>query len=159
MEIGEKICVPNGIPLCEKCPIKQYCYAKAYNITDEVPVRIKETKRRIENKTVFVITTKNGKVAIQKRDSKGLLANLYELPNVNGILEEKEIKKMIKKWKLKLVEINQEKDKKHIFTHIEWHMKHYKITVEEENADFIWISQKQLNNEYPLPTAFAKFLK
>ena len=57
------------------------------------------------------------------------------------------------------MKINQEKDKTHIFTHIEWHMKHYQITVKEENTDFIWISQKQLNEEYPLPTAFAKFLK
>lgn len=158
MEIGEKICLPNGTPLCEKCPISQYCYAKENNLIKEIPVRIKDTKRKIEDKIVFVIKTKEGKVAIRKRANKGLLANLYELPNVNGALGEKSIESIIKDWNLELVEINQGKDKKHIFTHIEWHMKHYQVIVENENKEFIWISQEKLNNEYPLPTAFAKFL-
>lgn len=159
MEIGEKICLPNGIPLCEKCPIKQFCYARENNVIAEIPVRVKNTKRKIENKTVFVIKTKDSKIAIRKRSDKGLLASLYELPNVDEILEEKAIERLIKDWNLKLIKIKQGKDKKHIFTHIEWHMKHYEITVENENSEFIWISQKQLNKEYPLPTAFAKFLK
>lgn len=159
MEVGEKICVPNGIPLCEKCPISQFCYAKENKLVTEIPVRVKDTKRKIENKTVFVIITKNKKIAIRKRDNKGLLAGLYELPNVDGMLEEKDVKKIIKDWNLKLVEINQGMNKKHIFTHIEWHMKHYQIVVEEENTEFTWISQDQLNKEYPLPTAFTKFLK
>lgn len=158
MEIGEKICLPKGIPLCERCPIDKFCYAKENNLLEKIPVRIKEAKRKIENKTVLVIKTRNGKIAIQKRENRGLLAGLYELPNVNKLIDEQEVENIIKAWKLKLVEIRQEKDKKHIFTHIEWHMKHYQITVEEENKEFIWISQEKLNEEYPLPTAFAKFL-
>ncbi len=159
MEIGEKICVPNGTPLCEKCPVKQFCYARENNLTDEIPVRIKATKRKIENKTIFIIRTKDGKIAIRKRNSRGLLANLYELPNVDKIIEEKEIENIAKNWKLKLIEINPSKDKKHIFTHIEWKMKSYELIVENKNTEFIWVSQKQLDKEYPLPTAFAKFLK
>lgn len=159
MEIGEKICLPNGVPLCEKCPIKQFCYARENNLIAEIPVRIKDTKRKIEDKTVFTIKTKDGKIAIRKRNDKGLLASLYELPNVDEVLEEKAIENLIKDWNLKLIETKQGKDRKHIFTHIEWHMKHYQVTVEKENTEFIWISQEQLMKEYPLPTAFAKFLK
>lgn len=159
MEIGEKICLPNGIPLCEKCPIQQFCYAKGNNLVSEIPVRIKDTKRKVENKTVFVIKTEDGKIAIKKRENKGLLANLYELPNVDDIVKEEDIKNIVKDWNLKLIEIKQGKDKKHVFTHIEWHMKHYQITVENEDTEFIWVSQEQLNKQYPLPTAFAKFLK
>lgn len=160
MEIGEKICLPNGVPLCNKCPINQYCYARENNATEEIPVRIKDNKRKIENKTVFVIKTEGGKIAIRKRSEKGLLAGLYELPNIdNKAIEEKNIEEIAKKWKLKVLEIYPNKDKKHIFTHIEWQMKHYEMIVEKENKEFIWVSEEQLNEEYPLPTAFSKFIE
>lgn len=159
MEIGEKICLPNGTPLCEKCPIKQFCYARENNVTAEIPVRIKEVKRKVENKTMLIIKTKDGKMAIRKRMNKGLLANMYELPNVDEFLDMKQVKKLVENWNLQLIEEKENKDKKHIFTHIEWKIKSYKITVEKENKNFIWISQEQLKKEYPLPTAFAKVLK
>lgn len=158
MEIGEKICVPNGIPLCEKCPIQEFCYARKNNVTDEIPVREKALKRKVVNKIVFVIKTRDGKIAIRKRENKGLLSGLYELPNLDRITEEKQIEEIIRNWNLKLIEMTQKKDKKHIFTHIEWHMQHYEIVVEKGNKEFIWVSERQLNSEYPLPTAFAKFL-
>lgn len=158
MEIGEKICLPNGKPLCEKCPINQYCYARTNGLTEKIPVRIKDTKRKVENKIVFVIRTEIGKIAIRKREGKGLLAGLYELPNIEEQIEEMQIKKLIEGWNLEIVQIHPDKDEKHIFTHIEWKMKHYEVIVKEENTKFIWVSQEQLNKEYPLPTAFAKFI-
>ena len=46
MELGEKICIPNTIPLCEKCPIQQFCIANKENLINEIPVRIKNRKER-----------------------------------------------------------------------------------------------------------------
>lgn len=158
MEIGEKICLPNGIPLCECCPIREFCYARENDLTAEIPVRVKDTKRKIENKIVFVIKTKEGKIAIRKRENKGLLAGMYELPNVEDTKESKIVEEVIQNWNLRIIENVKGKDKKHIFTHIEWRMKYYMIIVEEENTEFIWVSEEQLNQEYALPTAFSKFL-
>ncbi len=28
MELGERICIPNGEPLCERCPLQKICVAK-----------------------------------------------------------------------------------------------------------------------------------
>ena len=81
MELGEKICLPNTVPLCEKCPIQEFCLANKENLTNEIPVRIKKQKRKIENKTVFLLKYKN-EIAIRKREKTGILANLYEFPNV-----------------------------------------------------------------------------
>lgn len=81
MELGEKICIPNSTPLCEKCPIREYCIAYKENLTKEIPVRIKKQKRKIEKRTVFILKNKN-EMAIKKRDKEGILANLYEFPNV-----------------------------------------------------------------------------
>ena len=51
MELGELICIPNGEPLCEKCPLKEICVAKKENLTDVIPVRNQKIKRRKEEKT------------------------------------------------------------------------------------------------------------
>lgn len=81
MELGEKICLPNTVPLCETCPIQKFCVANKENLTNEIPVRVKKQKRKIENKTVFILKYKN-EIAIRKREETGILANLYEFPNV-----------------------------------------------------------------------------
>ena len=81
MELGEKICLPNTVPLCETCPIQEFCIANKENLTNEIPVRVKKQKRKIENKTVFILKYKN-EIAIRKREKTGILANLYEFPNV-----------------------------------------------------------------------------
>ena len=81
MELGEKICLPNTAPLCETCPIQEFCIANKENLTNEIPVRVKKQKRKIENKTVFILKYKD-EIAIRKREETGVLANLYEFPNV-----------------------------------------------------------------------------
>ena len=81
MELGEKICLPNTVPLCETCPIQEFCLANKEKLTNEIPVRVKKQKRKIENKTVFILKYKD-EIAIRKREKTGILANLYEFPNV-----------------------------------------------------------------------------
>ena len=81
MELGEKVCLPNTVPLCATCPIQEFCMANKEDLTNEIPVRVKKQKRKIENKTVFILKYKN-EIAIRKREKTGILANLYEFPNV-----------------------------------------------------------------------------
>ncbi len=35
----------------------------------------------------------------------------------------------------------------------------YEIEVKNKNKEWIWVTEKQLEKEYPLPTAFKKLLK
>ena len=81
MELGEKICLPNTVPMCDKCPIQEFCRAHKENLTKEIPVRIKKQKRKIEKRTVFILEYQNH-MAIRKREKTGILAKLYEFPNV-----------------------------------------------------------------------------
>lgn len=81
MELGEKICLPNTVPMCDKCPIQEFCRAHKENLTKEIPVRIKKQKRKIEKRTVFILEYQN-QMATRKREKTGILANLYEFPNV-----------------------------------------------------------------------------
>ena len=100
MELGEVVCLPNGEPLCEKCPLADICQARKNGTTNEVPIRIVKTKRKQVDVTVFILQYQD-KIAIRKRDKNGLLANLYELPNVERKLTKKEQCEWLKEYGLK----------------------------------------------------------
>lgn len=157
MELGETICIPNGEPLCEKCPLKKICTAKKENLTNEIPVRVSKMKRKIEDRTVFLLFC-GDKIAIRKREDKGLLAGMYEFPNITGKMDEKEIKNFIySQWGMKIISIKKIKDYKHIFSHIEWKMRGYHIEIDTMNTNFIWVPKEKIRKDYAIPGAFAPF--
>lgn len=130
MEIGAMVCVPNGTAKCEVCPLNQICRAKELGIVMELPKKTPKKSRKIEKKTVLVIRS-GDKVALRKRGKKGLLAGLYEFPNVEGHLSEQEALELVKKMSFSPIRIQKLEPSKHIFTHKEWHMVGYVVKIEE----------------------------
>ena len=162
IELGAIVCVPNGAPKCEECPVAHLCKAREKGTQLELPVKSKAKARKIEKKTVFIF--KDGEnVAIRKRPAKGLLAKLYELPNVEGHLTEKEALEYSQKIGLAPLHIKELGEAKHIFSHVEWHMIGYAIKVDElEKActeKMLFIHPEEVENEYPIPAAFEKYAK
>lgn len=160
IELGAIVCVPNGEPKCEKCPVKEYCIAHAKNLTAEIPVKKKAKARKIEERTVLIF--KDGKqIAIRKRPAKGLLAGLYEFPNLEGKLSMDEVTEYSKKIGLMPVRVQKLPEAKHIFSHIEWHMIGYEVTVDElektNEKGFLFIHPEQIKKEYSIPSAFEKY--
>ena len=166
MELGATVCVPNGAPLCEECPWKELCMARKENRIAEFPVKSKAKARRIEQRTVFVIRD-NDKVAIQKRPKKGLLAGLYELPNIEGTFTKEEALDYVKSMHLAPIRILELEPAKHIFSHIEWQMQGYMILVEEagfsgeeqEGSDMLFVDAASSQEHYAIPSAFAAYVK
>lgn len=161
MELGAKICIPNGEPLCHQCPWGTFCEARKQNIWKELPVKKKTLKRKIEERTVFVIRKENS-IVLNKRPKKGLLAGLYEFPNIKGYLTEEKALCWIKEQKLRPLKITPLQDAKHIFSHIEWHMKGYMVWIDElseENSDFLFIELEESQQNYPIPAAFSAYTK
>ena len=156
MELGEIICIPNGNPICHKCPIQKYCVANKENLTTVIPVRNQKIKRKKEQKTIFVLEYKD-KIAIRKRESTGLLANMYEFPNVESKMTKKEINDILKDWLLIGEEIERIGTHHHIFSHIEWDMIGYKVQVKNKNEMFIWVKKEEILEKYPIPGAFIPF--
>ena len=79
--------------------------------------------RRIEERTVFVI--RDGEhVALRKRPAKGLLAGLYELLNVSGILEQQEALEYVKNQGFSPIRIQALAPARHIFSHVELSLIH-----------------------------------
>ena len=90
MELGAVVCIPNGMPKCEKCPWESMCRAKAEGTILEYPKKTPKKARTIEEKTILVIQDEN-QTALRKRPEKGLLAGMYEFPSLQGYQEEEEV--------------------------------------------------------------------
>lgn len=162
IELGAIVCVPNGEPKCESCPLESICKARKEGKTDILPVKKKAKERRIEEKTILLFEDVK-EIAIRKRPKKGLLAGLYELPNVEGHLSLKEAKAYCKTIGLMPVRIKKLPEAKHIFSHIEWHMIGYKITVDElektNEEEFLFIHPEEIREKYSIPSAFSAYTK
>lgn len=163
MELGAIVCLPNGEPHCGECPWQKLCRARQQGRIGEIPVKKKQKARRIEKRTVFVIRD-GDRVAIRKRPQKGLLAGLYELPNCEGHLDMDEALCRIKEMGCLPIRIQTVSDAKHIFSHVEWHMKGYIVLVEEpeepeeaSGKDWMFVEAQDARERYAIPAAFAKY--
>lgn len=162
IELGAIVCVPNGEPRCEECPVADLCEARKQGVISEIPVKSKGKARKIEKRTVFIF--KDGKkLAIRKRPSKGLLAGLYEFPSESGEMTMDEVTAYSKSIGLMPVRVKRLENAKHIFSHIEWHMTGYEVIVDElektNKKDFLFIHPEEIEREYPIPSAFEKYMK
>ena len=162
IELGAIVCVPNGEPKCGECPAAFACVARKQGLTAEIPVKKKAKARRIEKRTVLIF--KDGeKLAIRKRPGKGLLAGLYEFPNEEGRLTQKEVTAYSKEIGLMPVRVKKLESAKHIFSHVEWHMTGYEVIVDElektNKKEFLFIHPEEIGQRYPLPSAFETYIR
>ena len=156
IELGALVCIPAGRPLCEKCPLSSICLAYRRKLTDEIPVKAEKKKRKTEEKTVFLIEW-NDRAAIRKRADKGLLASLYEFPNLEGYVEAEDVGTVLAIPPQEILSIERLKNSVHIFTHIEWHMKGYRVILKREPELYQMVEKKEIFDKYPLPNAFSAY--
>ena len=161
MELGATVCLPNGEPHCAQCPWESFCEARKQGIWQTLPVKSRAKPRRIEEKTVLIIRD-GERIVLHKRGAKGLLAGLYEFPNLAGHLSEEEVLAYVREQDLVPVHIEKLEDAKHIFSHIEWHMTGYMVRVSEletEQSGLLFVEVEDSEKRYPIPAAFAAYTK
>ncbi|MBR7071411.1 MAG: A/G-specific adenine glycosylase [Clostridia bacterium] len=153
MELGAIVCLPNGAPLCDRCPLKALC-AAADDDPTQYPIVPPKPVKKIVPMTVFCLRH-GDRFAVRKRPQNGLLAGLWELPNLDGTLSEKAVSDYLQAHSIHGTVEAKPRKKKHIFTHIEWQMLCYDIVCAEESPEFCWVTA----DEIALPTAFKKLIK
>jgi len=166
MEIGACVCIPNGAPHCEVCPLADLCMAHADGCETEYPKKAGAKKRTVEEKTILVIRDAE-RTVLRKRAEKGLLAGMYEFPSLEGYRTAEEVTEYLSQNGLKTIRILPLEDAKHIFTHKEWHMRGYMVRVDELEpkqtapalADWLYIEPEETREKYPIPAAFAAYTK
>lgn len=162
MELGEVICIPNGRPLCETCPLQKQCEGHAAGRETELPKKAEKKERRIEKKTILVFR-QGEKIGIRQRPADGLLAGMWEFPALEGQLSLNQMKQWVVDQNLPGAVVKRLKAGKHIFSHVEWHMKGYEIILPEGQtqdvvSELMWCERQELADKYPVPIAFHIFL-
>lgn len=158
MELGALVCLPNGEPHCDVCPWQSDCITNQQGLWRRIPVKEQKRARKTEERTVLLIL-RGGQVALRKRPRKGLLAGLYELPNVTGHLSRQEVTGWLREQGLSPVRIEKLPKAKHIFTHVEWHMTGYRIFVRSaRTGELIFETCDTVKKEYAIPAAFGEYL-
>ena len=154
MELGATVCLPNGAPLCQRCPAKGFCAALAHGRTGELPVKAPKKARRVEKRAVWLIFWEN-RVALRRRPDKGLLAGLWEFPNELGDGP------LPGEWGISACSQQYAGQAKHIFTHIEWHMALRAAQAETDALPpgWVWASRAELEEQYAVPNAFDGALR
>ena len=157
MELGACVCVPNGAPKCDACPLRTVCLAEKSGAWASLPVKEVKKPRRIEEKTVFFLQC-GGQYAVRKRPETGLLAGLWELPNVEGTLSAQQALALAAQWGVHPTGIERVVSRSHIFTHVRWELTGVLLTCAVEAPQFRWVTQRELETEIGLPTAYRQFL-
>ena len=157
MELGATVCTPRGAK-CGVCPLADICAAKREDRVDALPVKGEKRARRMEARTVFFLEC-DGAVAVCRRPPRGLLASMWQLPNLDGKLDVQSALSAAADLGVQPIAIERAICRVHIFTHIEWQMTCYYLRCAVKAPAFVWASRAELSDRYALPTAFRQFVE
>lgn len=157
MELGALICTPRS-PACMLCPVQENCRAFSEGIQEELPIRLKKKKQRVEHYNVLVLKNDAGEVAIEQRPSEGLLANMWQFP----MIEKKFVtKELVRESEDNLYGMSYEMTEKlgkvrHVFSHIIWELEVYAAKTDKVIGDNVkFVAVEELSN-YPFSVSHLK---
>ena len=160
MELGALVCLPNGAPKCEVCPLAAQCKGRAAGRAEQLPVKTAKPEKTLVPVTAALITGPQG-VLLQRRPSKGLLAGLWQPLAFEGTaMTQSELDAALRaiglcvQWQAPL------QSTRHVFTHRIWQISGFCGTAAGPAPEgCVWASRAELNGEYAVPSAFAGIMR
>ena len=154
MELGATVCAPNGEPKCGVCPCREFCEGQTE--WQKYPAKLPKKAKKQEDRTVFILRC-GEHYAIEKRPGRGLLAGLWQFPNVAGHLSAEEAVAWAEEMGLHPRNVEKSMDRNHIFTHIRWDLRGWFLEVDEMAGGYTWLTLDEIDAQAALPTAFRQF--
>jgi A/G-specific adenine glycosylase len=161
MELGALICRPKN-PRCLLCPVTEFCKAYQAGEQEVIPPPKKRNYQKIE--AVIGIIRKSGQILIQKRPSRGLLADLWEFPGgkkAAGESPEQALDREIKEeLSAEVAEKNFLTKVHHAYTQYQVDLYAYECRLRNEprlNRRQRWVTLKDIR-QYPVPSGSAKII-
>ena len=97
---------------------------------------------------------------MHRRPNEGLLAGLYEFPNVLGELGRDEAVGLAESMGLAVRDVKRLADAKHVFTHLTWHLHGYELEIvppDHLDAGYDAPTREELERDYSIPGAFRAY--
>lgn len=165
MELGAIVCTPTS-PKCLLCPVREHCQGFHEGNENELPVKSKKNKPRVVQLAAIVLTDNNGKILIHKRPNRGLLANLWEFPNIEIHLPMQNEKKQMAELFQQAFELVIEPEKRigqieHVFSHLIWNINVYagRLSAKvQEKQDWKLVTIQEME-EYAFPVSHQKIIR
>ncbi|WP_416149029.1 A/G-specific adenine glycosylase [Salipaludibacillus sp. HK11] len=165
MELGAMVCSPTS-PACLICPVESHCSAREEGVQDILPVKAKKKPPRKLKMKAVILRDQQGRVLIERRPDTGLLAKLWQFPNIEAETTELEdLKSYIDLLGVEVSSITKVQEVKHIFSHIVWNIDVYEGKVEvihnkqlcnqKNKCHFVLIEDV---NWYPFPVSHQKII-
>ncbi|MFW6299236.1 MAG: A/G-specific adenine glycosylase [Bacillota bacterium] len=152
MEVGALIC-KKANPLCEQCPLREYCFAYKHDRQDDFPVVSKRASKSEHTFYTFVIESDEG-FLLTKRPENGLLAGLPSFPQYEADSLKEAKSAFEKDYGIPLDQAERLGTVKHVFSHRVWHM--HGIHLKQNGLTHP--SFKAQDKTKALPTAHKKIL-
>jgi len=169
MEFGSQYCKPVN-PDCEKCILRDKCYAFKNAVVAELPIKEKKTKIRNRYFHYLVLIDKKRNLLIHKRQAGDIWQGLYEFTLIESdkalsqeqLFKTEEFKNLYKKnSSIKYIS----GEYKHILSHQHLYAKFYVILVPETFKSIFLASYKasvitslDKLNDFAFPRLTGKFL-
>jgi A/G-specific adenine glycosylase len=164
MELGALICTPTS-PSCLLCPVREHCQGFYEGVQAELPVKTKKSKQRHVDLAAAILTDHNGNLLIHKRPENGLLANLWEIPNIEVHLPIERNRDHTASLFLESHGLEVVLDKvigqiEHVFSHLVWNITVYKGVLKSEipaNSEWRLVSLEEMEN-YAFPVSSQRMM-
>ncbi|CAM4232482.1 A/G-specific adenine glycosylase [Lederbergia lenta] len=125
MELGALICTPTS-PACLLCPVRDHCLAFEDGVQSELPIKSRKKKTRHVDLIATVLKNNKEEFLIRKRPNKGLLAGLWEFPNVERNIHFEQSKAALQAYLIQDLQLETKLENgafvrvDHVFTHLTW---------------------------------------
>ena len=157
MDLGATVCTAERRAAVRRLPRPRLLPRRTKTgMTDVLPVRAAKKPRTGRGADCVPARAGRQRSPLRKRPAKGLLAGLWELPNVPGNLDEAGAAITLAQWGLTARTLTPVGAAKHIFSHVEWDMHGYLAAAEGENNEFLWADGAALQAA-AIPSAFRYY--
>ncbi len=123
MELGALICTPTS-PKCLLCPVRDHCQAFHEGRQNELPVKTKAKAGKAVN--YAMVAVRHGEsLLMEKRSSKGLLANMWQFPMMElpESIDAAEVEELLsEQFKGTVTKAEKITSFKHVFSHLTWNV-------------------------------------